>query len=105
MGDGGKASLQLQFNPQSGWSSMVPPSPATPDCWPFRELDDALELTPNASDYLQESGTGRNIRVRQRVPRTGQSVRSGKYKLIDMDTPVVGMQSSYLVGNVCIDLG
>ena len=27
----------------------------------FRELDDALDLTPIASDYLQESRTGRNI--------------------------------------------
>ena len=28
-----------------------------------------------------------------------------KTSLIDMDTPAVGMQSSHLVGNVCIDLG
>ena len=39
----------------------MPPSPPTPDCW-HRELDDALDLTPIASDYLQESRTGRNIR-------------------------------------------
>ena len=33
MGDREKASLRLQFNPKSGWSYMVPPSPPTPDCW------------------------------------------------------------------------
>ena len=59
--------------PKSGWSSwptlwlfvltynlgnfyMVPPSPPTPvSLLAFRELDDALDLTPIASDYLQES--------------------------------------------------
>ena len=40
MGDREKASLRLQFNPQSpsggpGWSYMVPPSPPTPDSCPF----------------------------------------------------------------------
>ena len=33
MGDGDKTPLRLQFNPKSGWSYMVPPSPPTPDCW------------------------------------------------------------------------
>ena len=46
MGDGGKASLQLQFNPQSGWSSMVPPSPATPDCWPSENWMTPWNLPP-----------------------------------------------------------
>ena len=74
MGDREKASLRLQFNPQlPGWSYMVPPSP-TPEL-AFRELDDALDLTPIASDYLQESRTGRNIR-HHLVPLLRQSIYS-----------------------------
>ena len=41
----------------------------------FRELDDALDLTPIASDYLQESRTGRNIR-HHLVPLLRQSIYS-----------------------------
>ena len=41
----------------------------------FRELDDALDLTPIASDYLQESRTGRNIR-HHLVPLLHQSIYS-----------------------------
>ena len=41
----------------------------------FRELDDALDLTPIASDYLQESRTGRNIR-HHLVPLLRQSTYS-----------------------------
>ena len=48
MGDGEKVPLRLEFNPKIRLE--------------FRELDDALALTPIASDYLQESRTGRNIR-------------------------------------------
>ena len=33
----------------------------------FPKLDDALDLTPIASDYLQESRTGRNIRHQAKV--------------------------------------
>ena len=72
MGDREKASLRLQFNPQIRWSYMVPPSPPTPDCW-HRELDDALDLTPIASDYLQESRTGRSHHL---VPLLRQSIYS-----------------------------
>ena len=61
--------------PKSGWSSMVPPSPPTPGLLAFRELDDALDLTPIASDYLQESRTGRNIR-HHLVPLLRQSIYS-----------------------------
>ena len=39
------------------------------------ELDDALDLTPIASDYLQESRTGRNIR-HHLVPLLRQSIYS-----------------------------
>ena len=42
---------------------------------PIRELDDALGLTPIASDYLQESRTGRNIR-HHLVPLLRQSIYS-----------------------------
>ena len=46
--------------PKSAWNSTVLPSPPTPDL-AFRELDDALDLTGIASNYLQESRNGRNI--------------------------------------------
>ena len=41
----------------------------------FRELDDALDLTPIASDYLRESRSGRNIR-HHLVPLLRQSIYS-----------------------------
>ena len=77
MGDREKASLRLQFNPQirlelPGWSATI-----TSDAGllAFRELDDALDLTPIASDYLQESRTGRNIR-HHLAPLLRQSIYS-----------------------------
>ena len=64
MGDGEKAPLRLQFNPKVRLeSSTVLPSPPTPDCWPSESYDDALDLTGIASNYLQESRTGRNILI------------------------------------------
>ena len=59
--------------PKSGWSYMVPPSPPTPDCWHSENWMHALGLTPIASDYLQESRTGRNIR-HHLVPLLRQSI-------------------------------
>ena len=61
--------------PKSGWSYMVPPSPPTPDCWHSENWMTALDLTPIASDYLQESRTGRNIR-HHLVPLLRQSIYS-----------------------------
>ena len=60
MGDREKASLRLQFNPQIRLE--LPTITSDAGLLAFRELDDALDLTPIASDYLQESRTGRNIR-------------------------------------------
>ena len=89
MGDREKASLRLQFNPQirlelPGWSYPagvtrleLHGATITSDAGllAFRELDDALDLTPIASDYLQESRTGRNIR-HHLVPLLRQSIYS-----------------------------
>ena len=75
MGDREKPLFGSNSIPKSGWSYMVPPSPPTPDCRPSEELDDALDLTPIASDYLQESRTGRNIR-HHLVPLLRQSIYS-----------------------------
>ena len=62
MGDGEKASLRLQFNPQIRLELHGATITSDAGLLAFRELDDALDLTPIASDYLQESRTGRNIR-------------------------------------------
>ena len=61
MGDREKASLRLQFNPQIRLELELHGATITSDAGllAFRELDDALDLTPIASDYLQESRTGR----------------------------------------------
>ena len=62
MGDREKASLRLQFNPQIWLELHGATITSDAGLLAFRELDDALDLTPIASDYLQESRTGRNIR-------------------------------------------
>ena len=62
MGDREKASLRLQFNPQIRLELHGATITSDAGLLAFRELDDALDLTPIASDYLQESRTGRNIR-------------------------------------------
>lgn len=75
MGDGEKTPLRLQFNP--GVRLEFHGSTITSDAGllPIRELDDALGLTSTASDYLQESRTGRNIR-HHLVPLLRQSIYS-----------------------------
>ena len=62
MGDREKASLRLQFNPQIRLELHGATITSDAGLLAFRELDDALDLTPIASGYLQESRTGRNIR-------------------------------------------
>ena len=51
MGDREKASLRLQFNPQIRLELHGATIPQTPDLDP----DDALDLTPIASDYLRKA--------------------------------------------------
>ncbi len=75
MGDREKASLRLQFNPQIRLEFHGATITSDAGLLAFRELDDALDLTPIASDYLQESRTGRNIR-RHLVPLLRQSIYS-----------------------------
>ena len=53
---------RLQFNPQIRLELHDATITSDAGLLAFRELDDALDLTPIASDYLQESRTGRNIR-------------------------------------------
>ncbi len=62
MGDGEKASLRLQFNPKIRLEFRGATITSDAGLLAFRELDDALGLTPITSDHLQESRTGRNIR-------------------------------------------
>ena len=75
MGDLEKASLRLQFNPQIRLELHGATITSDAGLLAFRELDDALDLTPIASDYLQESRTGRNIR-HHLVPLLRQSIYS-----------------------------
>ncbi len=55
MGDGEKAPLRLQFNPKIRLEFRGATITSDAGLLAFRELDDALVLTPIASDYLQES--------------------------------------------------
>ena len=55
MGDREKASLRLQFNPQIRLELHGATITSDAGLLAFRELDDALDLTPIASDYLRES--------------------------------------------------
>ena len=75
MGDREKASLRLQFNSQIRLELHGATITSDAGLLAFRELDDALDLTPIASDYLQESRTGRNIR-HHLVPLLRQSIYS-----------------------------
>ena len=75
MGDREKASLRLQFNPQIRLEFHGATITSDAGLLAFRELDDALDLTPIASDYLQESRTGRDIR-HHLVPLLRQSIYS-----------------------------
>ena len=52
MGDREKASLRLQFNPQIRLELHGATITSDAGLLAFRELDDALDLTPIASDYL-----------------------------------------------------
>jgi hypothetical protein len=75
MGDGEKTPLRLQFNPKVRLEFRGSTITSDSGLLPFRELDDALSLANMASDYLQESRTGRNIR-HHLVPLLRQSVYS-----------------------------
>jgi hypothetical protein len=75
MGDGEKTPLRLQFNPKVRLEFRGSTITSDSGLLPFRELDDALSLASMASDYLQESRTGRNIR-HHLVPLLRQSVYS-----------------------------
>ncbi len=75
MGDGEKGPLRLNFNPKIQLEFRGATITSDAGLLAFRELDDALDLTPIASDYLQESRTGRNIR-HHLVPLLRQSIYS-----------------------------
>ena len=75
MGDSDKTPLRLQFNPKVRLEFHGATITSDAGLLPIRELDDALDLTPIASDYLQESRTGRNIR-HHLVPLLRQSIYS-----------------------------
>ena len=63
----------FQFNPQIQLEFHGATITSDAGLLAFRELDDALDLTPIASDYLRESRSGRNIR-HHLVPLLRQSI-------------------------------
>ena len=75
MGDGEKAPLRLQFNPKVRLEFHGSTITSDAGLLPFREFYEALGLTGIASDYLQDSRTGRNIR-HHLVPLLRQSIFS-----------------------------
>ena len=75
MGDGEKAPLRLQFNPKVRLEFHGSTITSDAGLLAFRELDDALDLTGIASDYLQDYRTGRNIR-HHLIPLIRQSIYS-----------------------------
>jgi hypothetical protein len=75
MGDGEKAPLRLHFNSKVRLEFHGSTITSDAGLLPFREFDHALGLTCIASDYLQESRTGRNIR-HHLVPLLRQSICS-----------------------------
>jgi len=75
MGDGERTPLRLQLNPKVRLAFHGSDITSDAGLLAFRELDDALDLTGIASNYLQESRTGRNIR-HDLVPLLRQSIYS-----------------------------
>ncbi len=75
MGDGVKTPLRLQFNPKVHLEFHGSTITSDAGLLPLRELDEALDLTSIASNYLQESRTGRNIQ-HHLVPLLRQSIYS-----------------------------
>ncbi len=75
MGDGEKAPLRFQFNPNVRLEFHGATITSDAGLLPIRELDDALGLTHIAADYLQDSRSGRNIR-HHLVPLLRQSIYS-----------------------------
>jgi len=75
MGDGEKAPLRLQFNPNVRLEFHGSTMTSDAGLLPIRDLDEALGLTRIASDYLQDRRTGRNIR-HHLVPLLRQSIFS-----------------------------
>ena len=75
MCDGENASLRLQFNPKVRLEFHGSNITSDAGLLAFLELDDALDLTGIASDYLHDRRTGRNIR-HHLVPLLRQSIYS-----------------------------
>jgi Transposase DDE domain group 1 len=75
MGEGENTPLRLQFNPKVRLEFHGSTITSDAGLLPIRELDEALGLTSIASEYLQESRTGRNIR-HHLVPLLRQSIFS-----------------------------
>src|ERR671919_1769767 len=75
MGDGEKAPLRLRFNPSVRLEFHGSTITSDAGLLPLRVLDEALGLTSTASEYFQESRTGRNIR-HQLAPLLRQSIYS-----------------------------
>src|SRR5919106_4652994 len=75
MGDGEKAPLRLHFNSKVRLEFHGSTITSDAGLLPFREFDHALGLTCIASEYFQESRTGRNIR-HQLAPLLRQSIYS-----------------------------
>ena len=75
MGDGEKAPIRLQFNPQVRLEFHGSTITSDAGLLAFRELDHALDLTGIASDYLQDYRTARNI-LHHLVPLLRQSIFS-----------------------------
>ena len=75
MGDSEKTPLRLRFNPKVRLEFHGSTITSDAGLLAFRELDDALDLTGIASDYLQDYRTGHNIQ-HHLVPLLRQSIFS-----------------------------
>ena len=63
MSDGEKAPLRLKFNPKIQLEFCGAAITSDAGLLACQELDDALDLTHIAGDYLQEGRTGRTTRA------------------------------------------
>ncbi len=75
MGDDEKTPLKLDFDSKARLEFRGATITSDAGLLAFRELDDALNLTDSADDFLKESRTGKNI-LHKLIPLLRQSIYS-----------------------------
>ena len=88
MGDGDKTHLKLNFNPKVRLDFRGATITSDAGLLACRELDQALNLTDSADDFLKESRTGKNIRHKL-IPRLALPEAIKRWSLTSVQTRLI----------------